>query len=378
MPEDSLRILMLNFSPADVFGGVEQWMVRSSSLLIERGHTVHVITRPKSKLLSRLQDFNVPAHSSRSGVNYGPLSALRIASIARRHQLQIAIINFNKELTQVAVARRFSPIRKVVGRSVLPMMDTGKRHQRLYSRHLDGMITPSRGVKRTIEGYRWMNDVKVHNIPNGFDIGRVDRTFQKWSGRGAIRKRLNLSADTFTIGAIGRLERHKGFHHLIEAFRQVNEKNKDAFLILVGRGSERSALEAQVSGLGEIASKIRFMGHQTDIDPLLMSFDALVMPSTTNYETFGQSLIEAMAFYVPVIGSDVGGIPEIINHGENGLLVPPGDEASLAKALLKLIDDIELRRRLARAGRRSVENYYREETMIDRLEKYLSNLLRTP
>jgi len=120
------------------------------------------------------------------------------------------------------------------------------------------------------------------------------------------------------------------------------------------------------------------MGHQTDIDPLLMSFDALVLPSKTNYETFGQSLIEAMAFYVPVIGSDVGGIPEIINHGENGLLVPPGDEASLAEALLKLINDDKLRRQLARAGRQSVEDFYREDTMIDRLEKYLSNLLRTP
>jgi len=369
---------MLNSSPADVFGGVEQWMVRSSSLLIERGHTVHVITRPKSKLLSRLQDFNIPAHSNRSGVDYGLFSALTITMVARRHRLQIAIVNFNKELTQVAVARRFSPIRKVVGRSVLPMMDTDKRHQRLYSRHLDGMITPSREVKRTVEGYRWMSDVKVQNIPNGLDISRVDRAFQTWKGREAIRDRLDLSPDTFTIGAVGRLEKHKGFHHLIEAFRQVKEKSPDAFLILVGRGSERTALEAQASGLGEIAPSIRFMGHQTEIDPLLMSFDALVLPSTTNYETFGQSLIEAMAFYVPVIGSDVGGIPEIIDHGKNGLLVPPGDESSLAEALLKLIGDHELRRRLARAGRQSVESFYREETMIDRLEIYLSKLLRTP
>ena len=369
---------MLNSSHTGVFGGVEQWMVRSSSRLIERGHTVHVITRPNSKLLSRLQDFDVPAHPSRSGVNYDLFSALTIARVARRHQLQIAIINFNKELTQVAIARRFSPIRKVVGRSVLPLIDTEKRYQRLYSRQLDGMITPSREVKRTVEGYKWMSDVKVQNIPNGLDIGRVDRAFKAWGSRDAIRRQLNLSPDTFAVGAIGRLEKHKGFHHLIEAFRQVKEKYANAFLILVGKGSQRTTLETQVSGLGEIASSIRFMGHQTDIDPLLMSFDALVLPSKTKYETFGQSLIEAMAFYVPVIGSDVGGIPEIINHGENGLLVPPGDEASLAEALLKLINDDKLRRRLARAGRQSVEDFYRVDTMIDRIEKYLSNLLRTP
>jgi glycosyltransferase involved in cell wall biosynthesis len=281
-------------------------------------------------------------------------------------------------MTQVAVARRFSPIERIVGRSVLPMMDTGRRHRRLYAKHLDGMITPSREVKRTVEGYSWMSGVKVQNIPNGLDIGRVDRAFQKWHGREAIRERLELSPDTFTIGAVGRLEKHKGFHHLIEAFGHVKERHANCALILVGRGSERAALEAQADRLGEARSSIRFLGHQSDIDPLLMALDALVLPSTTKYETFGQCLIEAMAFYVPVIGSEVGGIPEIIYDGENGLLVPPGDESSLAEAMLKLINDGELRRQLARNGRRCVEDYYLEETMIDRLENYLSNLLRTP
>jgi glycosyltransferase involved in cell wall biosynthesis len=373
-----MRLLMLNSTPAGVFGGVEQWMVRASAGLIDRGHYVHAMGRPKSRFISRMSGAGVPIHTTRSGVDYGPLSALRIASVAGRHSIEIAIVNYNKELTQVALARHISPIRKVVGRSVLPMMDTDTRHRRLYNRHLDGMITPSREVKRVVEGYSWMSDVQVQNIPNGLDIGRVDRAYRKWCGREAARKQLDLSSGVYTIGAVGRLEKHKGFHHLIAAFRTVAERSKDAALIIVGDGSQEAVLKSQASRSGDIASRIRFMGHQEDVDHLMMALDVLVLPSTTRYETFGQSLIEAMAFYVPVIGSDVGGIPEIINHEENGLLVPPGDEAALARALLLLERDKEMRRSMARAGRQMVERYYREETMIDRLESYLTDLLRTP
>lgn len=376
--ETPMRVLMLNTTPVKVFGGVEQWMVRAAAGLIERGHTVRAMGRPGSRFVSRMRQAHIPTHRSGSGVNYGFFSALHIAWVAQRHGIELAIINYNKELTQVGLARRLSPIRKVVGRSVLPMMDTAPRHRRLYAQHLDGMITPSREVKRVVEEYPWMSNTRVENIPNGLDISRVERAYNQYHGRGTIREQLGLSSDTFVVGAVGRLEKHKGFHHLLAAFGTLAERVNDAALILVGDGSEEVALREQAARLGDIAANINFMGHVSSVDHLMQVFDVLVLPSTTRYETFGQSLIEAMAFYVPVIGSRVGGIPEIINHEENGLLVPPGDEAALAQALLQLAKDGELRRRLARAGHQRVEQYYREETMIDRLESYLTDLLRTP
>ena len=375
---DPLRLLMLNTTPVKVFGGVEQWMVLASAGLIARGHSVRALGRPESRFIERMRGAGIPVHTGRSGTDYGPISALRIARIARRNSIELAIVNYNKELTQVALARRISPVRKVVSRSVLPMMDTDKRHRRLYSRHLDGMITPSREVRRIVEEYPWMRAVKVQNIPNGLDLGRVDRAYRKWHGREAVREALGLATDAYVIGAVGRLEKHKGFQYLIAAFHTIAARSKKALLILVGEGSYEPELKALASKLGEYAPRIWRMGHQKEVDRLLMAFDVLVLPSTSRYETFGQSLIEAMAFYVPVIGSEVGGIPEIISHEENGLLVPPGDEAALAEAVLRLERDVDLRRRLARTGRQTIERNYLEQTMIDRLEAYLTHLLRTP
>lgn len=371
----SLRVLMLNSTPVDVFGGVEQWMLRSAAGLTRRGHSVHVMGRRGSLFLERLVEAGIPVHPGRSGTDFDPLRTLHIAWVATRTGSQLVIVNYNKEMTQAALARRISPIRKIIGRSVAPMMDTGPRHRRFYSKHLDGLITPSREVKRVVEDYSWMKGTRVQNIPNGVDLSRVDRAAGR---RAPERKRLGFSPDQFIVGAIGRLEEHKGFQHLIEAFGMLAKEVEGAGLVLVGSGSWEPELRRQAEELGAISSQIHFTGHLDNVDTIYPAFDTVVLPSTTSYETFGQSLVEAMAFYVPVVGSRVGGIPEIITEGENGFLVPPGDAETLARTLVKLAGDRELRHRLSRTGRRTVEQYFREDTMLDRLELYLAEMLRTP
>lgn len=375
---ESLRLLMLNSTPEDVFGGVEQWMLRASLGLMERSHTVHAVGRKNSIFLSKLREGGIPVHPGRSGMDFDPFRAVHIARIARSEGLELAIINYNKELSQVALARRWSPIKKVVGRSVLPMIDRGPRHRRLYRKHLDGMITPSREVKRIVEGYPWMSNTQIQNIPNGIDLSRVERADREYGGRHPTRERMELSPDSFVVGAVGRLEKHKGFHHLIAAFGTLAKEVEKSALVIVGAGSEESRLREQAGRLYDLSRPVHFTGHVTDVDSILPAFDVLVLPSTTEYETFGQSLIEAMAFNIPVIGSCIGGIPEVVSDGETGLLVPPGDEEALTRALLKLAGDGELRSNMARAGRRKVEECFSEDIMLDRLESCLSEILRTP
>ncbi len=373
--EDPIRLLMLNSTPVDVFGGVEQWMLRSSLGLKARGHTIHVIGRQGSRFLARLSQAGIPVHNGCTGMDHSPMQANRIARLARQEGLEIAIVNYNKELTHVARARDRSPIRKVIGRSVLPMFDTDSQYRRLYRKHLDGLITPSREVKRVIESFEWMAGTTVCNIPNGIDLSRVDR-YQ--GGRGPVRQDLGFTADAYIIGAVGRLEPHKGINHLIAAFGLIAGELEQAALIIVGSGSREGALRNQAASMGAVGERIRFLGHVDDPYQLMTSFDTLVLPSTTDYETFGQVLIEAMAFFVPVIGSKVGGIPEVITDGANGFLVPPGDRPALAASLSRLALDGALRRKMAREGRRRVERFFTETIMLDRLEDFLQKMIRTP
>ncbi|MFO7768960.1 MAG: glycosyltransferase [bacterium] len=371
----AMRIVMVNSTSPDTFGGVERWMVRASRGLVRRGHTVHLAARRGGRLLEEARGAELPAHGHRFGPDWNPLSALRLARLARRHGLEAAVVNHNKELTHAALARRLSPLRRVVGRSVLPMMDTGGRHRRLYEKHLDGMITPSREVRRVVEGYAWMRDVRVQNIPNGLDLEALDAERDRLGGRDVVRSELSLTPDAFVVCGVGRLEPHKGYDVLLDAFEEVARERDEAHLVLVGDGSRADELRDRAGGLEEGASRVLFTGFRPDPYRFMMASDVLVLPSTTEYETFGQVLIEAMALYVPVVGSRIGGIPEVIRDGENGLLVEPGDARDLGRALLRLALDREERRRFAREGRCTVEEHYREETMLDRLETYLEDLL---
>jgi len=372
---DPIRLLMMNSTPVDVFGGVEQWMLRSSLGLIERGHIVHAMGRPDSLFLARLEKAGIPVHEGCQGMDHSPVQASRIVRITRREGLETVIVNFNKELTQVARAKKRSPIRKIISRSVLPMLDTDPKHRRLYREHLDGVITPSREVRRVIESYDWMAGTAVQNIPNGLDLASVDKYV---GGRGPVRQSMGYTADDFIVGAVGRLEAHKGINHLIAAFGLAARELEHTALIIVGSGSREGELRQQAASMGALGERIRFTGYIEEAFQLMTTFDALVLPSTSEYETFGQVLIEAMAFRIPVIGSNIGGIPEVIMDGINGFLVPPGDRPQLADRIVDLARNGNLRRAMARDGRRRVEEFFTETVMLDRLETYLLNMIRTP
>jgi glycosyltransferase involved in cell wall biosynthesis len=141
----------------------------------------------------------------------------------------------------------------------------------------------------------------------------------------------------------------KGHGDLIDAFQRVCPRFPSAHLVLVGDGMPLfDQLQAKVSALG-LADRVHFTGRRHDIGNVLMALDVFALP--THREALGTVFIEAAAMGVPVIGTDVGGVPETMQAGETGLLVPPRDPAALAAALETLLADPALRRRMGDAGR---------------------------
>jgi glycosyltransferase involved in cell wall biosynthesis len=157
------------------------------------------------------------------------------------------------------------------------------------------------------------------------------------------------------IGAIGRPRPVKGYSILLEAFSRIANDYPEARLLFVGDGPDQAALESQAISLG-LENRATFLGDQVNIPSLLPVLDFLALPSL--HEGLGNVALEAMAARLAVIGSRTGGIPEVVLDGETGLLVPPGDPAYLARALVKLIEDPLLRMRLGAAGRELVEQKY--------------------
>ncbi|MDX2137130.1 MAG: glycosyltransferase family 4 protein [Chloroflexota bacterium] len=183
------------------------------------------------------------------------------------------------------------------------------------------------------------------------------------SARMALRRELGLSKDALLVGMIARLIKQKGVSYGLQAFARVSERYPDAHLIIVGDGDLRAALEAEARAL-RLSPWTHFLGWRADAAALMRGLDVLLMPSL--WEGFGLVLLEAMAASLPVVASDISAIPEIVVHGETGLLVAPADIDGLAAALDRLLRDTPLRQHMGLLGLDRLEAHFSVEQMIDK------------
>lgn len=193
-------------------------------------------------------------------------------------------------------------------------------------------------------------------IPYGVDATRYTTDIEAVQ---TLQKKLSISPTQLVIMAMGRLVYKKGFSYLLYAMPYILEQFPHAHLLIGGEGDLRSELEALAVSLG-VREQVTFTGHiPWDQTPIYLAMaDVFVVPSIQdkagNVDGLPNVLLESMAAGCPVVGSRIAGIPEIINHEQNGLLVLPGDEQVLAAAICRLLADKPLRQRLSRAAQKSV------------------------
>jgi len=182
--------------------------------------------------------------------------------------------------------------------------------------------------------------------------------------RDELRRELRLEGHVLAFA--GRLGPQKALGVALEAVAAVPEVT----LVVAGDGPDRDALETRASELG-LADRARFLGTQSreQVLRLFRASDASVLSSA--WENFPHTVVEALAVGCPVIATSVGGVPEVVRDGENGLLVPPGNAAALALAIRRFFEDDELRRRLAGAASSSVAAFT-EEAVFARIEEELA------
>lgn len=183
---------------------------------------------------------------------------------------------------------------------------------------------------------------KIRVVPNGVDVD----AFAQLPSQAAARQALGLAEDTFTAGCIARLSPEKGVDVLVQAAADL----PDVSLLIAGDGPQRDALQTHLS------PNVRLLGRLPDIRTLLAAINVLVVPSRA--EGQGIVALEAMAAYVPIIASRVGGLAEMLTDGETALLVPAGDPAALALALARLRADTALQAHLIDSAARLVRERY--------------------
>ena len=196
-----------------------------------------------------------------------------------------------------------------------------------------------------------VDDGKILVIPNGIDPGAFEPH--------------RYSNTPRHIMMIACLREEKRIDVLVRSMPRILERYPDARLTLAGDGTCRDALSTLVRQLG-IGERVTFLGHRDDVPALLQDADVFVLPSRS--EAFPNSIMEAMAAGVPVVASDVGGIPELVRDGVTGRLVPPGDVDRLSSALLSLLDNPAQAEAFGRAGRRTIEQTYSFDRMVEQFQ----------
>jgi glycosyltransferase involved in cell wall biosynthesis len=192
------------------------------------------------------------------------------------------------------------------------------------------------------------------------------------SSIGTLRKPLCIAADAKVIGTVGRLVDVKGQVHLIDAMPVILAAIPNAHLVLMGSGPLQAELTKRADGLG-VGANVHFAGYRADVAACLKDVDIFVLPSLN--EGMGRVLVEAMVMRVPVVGSNVCGIKDLIQDRVNGRLVPVANPAAIAEAVTEILRDPNLAKQMGEAGHDFVVPDYSVETMLKQTQElYFSEL----
>jgi L-malate glycosyltransferase len=233
-------------------------------------------------------------------------------------------------------------------------------------RQVDCFICASEAIRQIVlrDGVEPGRAVTVHE---GIDLGRIDA-----APPAELHKELWLPHHAPIVGNVAALVAHKGQRHLIDAAVEVLRHEPDARFIIAGEGELRDSLQHQIKHL-HLEKHVVLAGFRPDVLSLHKAFDIFVMSSVT--EGLGTSLLDAMACGKPVVASRTGGIPEVVEDGVTGCLVPPRDHTAMAEAIVKLLADKNLRERMGAAGLARVREQFTAERMVEKTLQVYEKLL---
>jgi glycosyltransferase involved in cell wall biosynthesis len=235
--------------------------------------------------------------------------------------------------------------------------------ERLAARGSDVILTISQRLKDDLIAYRIAPEEKIKIVPLGLKLLRLT---DLEALRGSFRQEGGFSTETPLVGIIGRLVPIKNHELFLAAASRVSQARPEVRFAIVGDGERRAALEALVEQLG-LADRVWFAGWRNDLPRIYADLDALVISS--NNEGTPVSIIEAMAARVPVVATEVGGVPDLLRDGQLGTLVPPEDAEALAEAILATLS-APLQARLAEAQEWALARYEADRLIADIRQLY--------
>lgn len=234
------------------------------------------------------------------------------------------------------------------------------------TKHVKRILVTSRAAKNLVCEQEPSWEAKVSVVPNGIDIEEFRKEARLVSRMEFRRSILGNELNKKIILCVAELHERKGQKYLIDAISRLSQNFPDIKLVFVGEGSSRKYYEKLARPLGNL---VAILGRRRDVGKLMASSDIFVLPSVR--EAFGLVLLEASVAGIPVVASNIGGIPEIIKDSVTGILVTPGNAGELTQALKKYLENPSLASKLASAAQKKVsEKFHAKEMAMKTAEVY--------
>lgn len=353
-----MNILFINSIGRDKFGGGEKWMVTAAKGLAERGHNVVLGSKKNSKTLDYAVSKGVKTSIFEIRGDISPLTTLKIAAFLKRHDIDVLICNLNKDVRVAGLAALLVKKPVVLARHGMLLCGNKWKHKVTLTKLVDGIITNSRTIREAYRNYGWFDEDFVNVIYNGITIPEQVAAYDFSSSFPG--KKIIYSA--------GRLSGQKGFTYLINAAAILKKKRADLVFVISGEGKLDAELKKQAAQAG-LEDSFIFLGFTADIYPYLKGCDLFVLASL--FEGMPNVVMEAMAMQKPVVATDVNGARELMVEGKTGIIVPPENPESLARAIETIIDNPETLEKFGRAGYERVNREFTMNAMVDNLERLL-------
>ena len=369
-----LNILEVAFSQS--WGGLELNACIFSSKFLKKGHFVHMVSPPGSPIASFCIENNIPHILIKPKLKYLDLiTAWKLSKIIKRYNIDIIHAHISKDLSTIALAKTLSRTGKVV---FTQHMDSRYPKKDLFHRWVIGRVdmiaTVTKSVLQNVLIYSAAKHNQVQCIYNGVDLNVF-----KPAGSKDICRRYDIADDDNVIGLVSRLDRLKKQELLVEAAPAVLEKYPNTYFILVGdetpskTGIGYKNILTELIERKNLANHFKFISFTPNITEIYGLFDIVVL--TTPKETFGMVLVEAMAMGIPVIGTDAGGVKDIIDDGINGLLFEPDNAQELSECIVTLLADKNLRLSMGRQGIKKVNETFDLKKKLGEYERLFYNLV---
>lgn len=334
---------ILHTEAAMTFGGQEHRIYKEMLAMRQRGHTLEAVCQPGAHLISRLRDQGFAVHEvAMAGKRNFIAAVTHIRRIIRQGQFQIVNTHSRTDTVVAALAARLAQTPLIVRTRHL-----GKAPGSLLSY----TILPHRVIAIS----QYVQEQLLSRGVRGEKMGLVYTAVAPPAAvlTSSIRGELGILPDAVIIGSVGHMRIPKGHDKLIAAALPIIKAMPNVHLVIAGRGEPLlSQLKAQVKE-AKLEHQIHLLGQRNDVPNLLSGFDIFAL--ATEAEALGTAYIEAGSYGLPLVGTDIGGVPEIIEHGRNGFLFPVKDIKALEATLRSLVSDAQLRQELGNSAKAMFE-----------------------